>query len=153
MRCCATNNPGVHHLNFNTVADRREQRERSRRISDSFAPAKPVPVLWIGLPGGFYLFTELLTQDTRRRVIALLDVNVLVALFDPAHVHHEAAHTGSDAIAVADGRLVRSRKTRWSASCPLRPTLAGAPRSRMQPHVCVPSVRIVSMFSGRTRSA
>jgi uncharacterized protein len=25
-------------------------------------------------------------------VIALLDVNVLVALFDPAHVHHEAAH-------------------------------------------------------------
>lgn len=25
-------------------------------------------------------------------MIALLDVNVLVALFDPAHVHHEAAH-------------------------------------------------------------
>jgi hypothetical protein len=25
-------------------------------------------------------------------VIALLDVNVLVALFDPSHVHHEAAH-------------------------------------------------------------
>jgi uncharacterized protein len=25
-------------------------------------------------------------------VIALLDVNVLVALFDPAHAHHEAAH-------------------------------------------------------------
>ena len=22
----------------------------------------------------------------------LLDVNVLVALFDPAHIHHEAAH-------------------------------------------------------------
>src|ERR1019366_12587 len=28
----------------------------------------------------------------KRAVIALLDVNVLVALFDPAHVHHEAAH-------------------------------------------------------------
>lgn len=26
-------------------------------------------------------------------MVALLDVNVLVALFDPAHVHHEAAHT------------------------------------------------------------
>ncbi len=26
-------------------------------------------------------------------MIALLDVNVLVALFDPAHLHHEAAHT------------------------------------------------------------
>jgi uncharacterized protein len=25
-------------------------------------------------------------------MVALLDVNVLVALFDPAHVHHEAAH-------------------------------------------------------------
>ena len=25
-------------------------------------------------------------------MIALLDVNVLVALFDPAHVHHDAAH-------------------------------------------------------------
>ncbi len=25
-------------------------------------------------------------------VIHLLDVNVLVALFDPAHIHHEAAH-------------------------------------------------------------
>jgi toxin-antitoxin system PIN domain toxin len=28
---------------------------------------------------------------TRRRV-ALLDVNVLVALFDPDHIHHETAH-------------------------------------------------------------
>lgn len=25
--------------------------------------------------------------------VALLDVNVLVALFDPDHIHHEAAHT------------------------------------------------------------
>jgi hypothetical protein len=25
-------------------------------------------------------------------LIALLDVKVLVVLFDPAHVHHEAAH-------------------------------------------------------------
>lgn len=27
-----------------------------------------------------------------KRDMALLDVNVLVALFDPSHVHHEAAH-------------------------------------------------------------
>lgn len=25
-------------------------------------------------------------------MVALLDVNVLIALFDPAHIHHEAAH-------------------------------------------------------------
>src|SRR5579864_7482665 len=31
--------------------ERSEQRERSRRISDSFAPAKPVPVLGVDLPG------------------------------------------------------------------------------------------------------
>jgi hypothetical protein len=41
-------------------------------------------------------------------VIALLDVNVLVALFDPAHLHHEAAH--------AWFRINRS--DRW-ATCPL----------------------------------
>ena len=29
---------------------------------------------------------------TRHRRVALLDVNVLVALFDPDHVHHEVAH-------------------------------------------------------------
>src|SRR5260370_3880425 len=80
MRCCATNNPGVHHLNFNTVAERSEQRERSRRISDSFAPAKPVPVLWIGLPGGFYLFTELLTQDTIESLQIIVTVPVLLDL-------------------------------------------------------------------------
>jgi uncharacterized protein len=41
-------------------------------------------------------------------VIALLDVNVLVALFDPAHVHHEAAHTW----------FGRNRSRRW-ATCAL----------------------------------
>lgn len=41
-------------------------------------------------------------------MIALLDVNVLIALFDPAHVYHEAAHTWFEA----------SRKYRW-ATCPL----------------------------------
>jgi hypothetical protein len=40
----------------------------------------------------------------KSRVIALLDVNVLVALFDPAHVHHEAAHAWFGA----------NRKHRWS---------------------------------------
>jgi uncharacterized protein len=37
-------------------------------------------------------------------VIALLDVNVLVALFDPIHVHHEAAHIWFGV----------NRKYRWS---------------------------------------
>ena len=31
-------------------------------------------------------------MSTDSEPIALLDVNVLVALFDPDHVHHEAAH-------------------------------------------------------------
>jgi toxin-antitoxin system PIN domain toxin len=41
-------------------------------------------------------------------VIALLDVNVLVALFDPAHLHHEAAHAW----------FGHNRSSRW-ATCPL----------------------------------
>jgi hypothetical protein len=41
-------------------------------------------------------------------VIALLDVNVLVALFDPAQVHHEAAHAW----------FGRNRGRRW-ATCAL----------------------------------
>ena len=41
-------------------------------------------------------------------MIALLDVNVLIALFDPAHVHHEAAHKW----------FAVSRAERW-ATCPL----------------------------------
>src|SRR5229473_7528117 len=58
MRCCATNNPGVHHLNFNTVADRREQRERSRRISGSRIASKiPRPLAGEGKRrGGCCLF-------------------------------------------------------------------------------------------------
>ena len=40
--------------------------------------------------------------------VALLDVNVLVALFDPDHVHHDAAH----------GWLEVNRKHGW-ATCPL----------------------------------
>ncbi len=39
---------------------------------------------------------------------ALLDVNVLVALFDPAHIHHEASHAW----------LGANRKNRW-ATCAL----------------------------------
>ena len=31
-------------------------------------------------------------SEARRSLICLLDVNVLVALFDPGHLHHEAAH-------------------------------------------------------------
>jgi uncharacterized protein len=41
-------------------------------------------------------------------VIALLDVNVLVALFDPAHLHHDAAHLW----------FARNRSRRW-ATCAL----------------------------------
>jgi uncharacterized protein len=39
-------------------------------------------------------------------VIALLDVNVLIALFDPAHLYHEAAHTW----------FARNRSRRWATS-------------------------------------
>jgi len=41
-------------------------------------------------------------------VIALLDAGVLVALFDPAHVHHEPAHAWLEA----------NRATGW-ATCPI----------------------------------
>lgn len=40
--------------------------------------------------------------------VALLDINVLVALFDPDHVHHEAAHDW----------LEKERQHGW-ATCPL----------------------------------
>lgn len=41
-------------------------------------------------------------------MIALLDVNVLVALFDRDHLYHDAAHTW----------FARNRSSRW-ATCPL----------------------------------
>jgi toxin-antitoxin system PIN domain toxin len=41
-------------------------------------------------------------------MVYLLDVNVLVALFDPGHVHHEAAHAWLEA----------SRASGW-ATCPM----------------------------------
>jgi toxin-antitoxin system PIN domain toxin len=41
-------------------------------------------------------------------VIALLDVNVLIALFDPVHLYHEAAHTWFE----------RNHSRRW-ATCAL----------------------------------
>ena len=41
-------------------------------------------------------------------MIALLDVDVLVALFDPAHLHHEAAHQWFEA----------NRESGW-ATCPI----------------------------------
>lgn len=40
--------------------------------------------------------------------VALLDINVLVALFDPEHVHHEAAHEW----------LAKERRRGW-ATCPI----------------------------------
>jgi toxin-antitoxin system PIN domain toxin len=41
-------------------------------------------------------------------VIALLDINCLVALFDPRHCHHEAAH-----------RWLTANRSRGWATCPL----------------------------------
>jgi len=41
-------------------------------------------------------------------MVALLDVNVLIALFDPSHVHHEAAHRW----------FGKNRRSGW-ATCPL----------------------------------
>jgi len=41
-------------------------------------------------------------------VVALLDANVLIALFDPSHVHHEAAHRW----------FTTNRRHRW-ATCAL----------------------------------
>ena len=53
-------------------------------------------------------------------MIALLDVNVLVALFDPAHHHHEDAHRW----------FGRNRKHGW-ASCPI--TINGSIRVLSNP--------------------
>ena len=55
-------------MSANCHPERSEQRERSRRISDSFAPAKPVPVLWVGVLAGFYLFSEIQNRDTKGSV-------------------------------------------------------------------------------------
>jgi len=41
-------------------------------------------------------------------LVALLDVNVLIALFDPEHIHHEAAHDW----------FLESSESGW-ATCPL----------------------------------
>jgi uncharacterized protein len=52
--------------------------------------------------------------------VALLDVNVLVALFDPSHLHHEEAH----------GWFGRNRKHGW-ATCPI--TINGCVRVLSNP--------------------
>jgi hypothetical protein len=41
-------------------------------------------------------------------MVGLLDVNVLIALFDPAHIHHEATH-----------RWFRQNRKQGWATCPL----------------------------------
>jgi predicted nucleic acid-binding protein len=46
-------------------------------------------------------------------VVALLDVNVLVALFDPVHTHHEAAHQWFDLTVARDGGLVPLPRMGW----------------------------------------
>jgi uncharacterized protein len=64
------------------------------------------PFCLLGSKLHWLLPKSLIGSATRaeNRVIALLDVNVLVALFDPVHVHHEAAHAWFGA----------NRKHRWS---------------------------------------
>ena len=47
-------------------------------------------------------------MTTGSKRVALLDVNVLIALFDPGHLHHEAAH----------GWFASAEPRAW-ASCPL----------------------------------
>lgn len=53
-------------------------------------------------------------------MIGLLDVNVLIALFDAAHVHHRSAHA-----------WIRANRTQGSASCPI--TQNGCVRVMSQP--------------------
>jgi uncharacterized protein len=53
-------------------------------------------------------------------VIALLDINLLIALFDAAHVHHKAAHTW----------MAKNRSLGW-ATCPI--TQNGCIRVMSQP--------------------
>ena len=54
-------------------------------------------------------------------MIALLDINVLIALFDAAHVHHHAAHRW----------MTRNRSLGW-ATCPI--TQNGCIRVMSQPN-------------------
>lgn len=53
-------------------------------------------------------------------MIALLDINILIAMFDAAHVHHKAAHTW----------MTRNRSRGW-ATCPI--TQNGCLRVMSQP--------------------
>ncbi|MDX2224038.1 MAG: TA system VapC family ribonuclease toxin [Rhodospirillaceae bacterium] len=69
---------------------------------------------------------------------ALFDVNVLIALFDPAHIHHEPAHAW----------WRRERPSGW-ASCPL--TQNGFVRVLSQPKY--PNPVSVSEASSRLRAA
>jgi predicted nucleic acid-binding protein len=85
--------------------------------------------------------------------VALLDVNVLIALLDRRHVHHEAAH----------GWFAAEQAKGW-ATCPLTQNavlrILGQPRypnSPGPPAVVAPLMaelmRPRSISSGRTRSA
>ena len=71
-------------------------------------------------------------------MVGLLDVNVLVALAWPAHVHHETAHAW----------LSRNRRTRW-ATCPA--TQAGFVRvvsnPSFSPHALTPREAFAQLAS------
>ncbi len=69
---------------------------------------------------------------------ALLDVNVLVALFDPAHIHHDVAHDWFS----ADGRAA------W-ATCPV--TEAGFLRVLTNPAYGGTAMRVAELAALLTR--
>lgn len=69
---------------------------------------------------------------------ALFDVNVLIALFDPAHIHHEQAHTW----------LANNLEAGW-ATCPI--TQNGCIRVLSQPKY--PNAITVSEATRRLRQA
>ena len=61
------------------------------------------------------------SRRIKRTMIALLDINVLIALFDAAHIHHKAAHAW----------ITKNRSAGW-ATCPI--TQNGCARVMSQPN-------------------
>lgn len=73
--------------------------------------------------------------------VALLDVNVLVALFDPDHVHHEPAHRW----------FAENRALGW-ATCPLTENglirILGNPAYSRAPGQAAPNLKHLEVFCG-----
>ena len=86
---------------------------------------------------------------TRR---SLLDVNVLVALFDAEHIHHDVAHDWFSDHQPAVGRRARSPRTVSCGSSLTRRGAATSHRSRKWWRCSGPSERAATTSSGQTRS-